>query len=45
MEVFMPVNKAHRGERSVENSEDRLQSFIERIKQRGLEEKVKLGLN
>lgn len=41
-EVFESVHEADRGERSLEESEKRLQAFLERITDRGLANKLKL---
>ncbi|KZP27710.1 hypothetical protein FIBSPDRAFT_917852 [Athelia psychrophila] len=41
-EVFESVSEVHRGERTVEDSEARLQAFTERVTTRGLAKKLKL---
>jgi hypothetical protein len=41
-EVFECVGEAHRGERTVEDSEAQLQTFVGRVTQRGLAKKLKL---
>lgn len=41
-EVFEDVSEAHRGERSVGDSEARLQAFADRVTHRGLTKKLKL---
>ena len=41
-EVFECVGEAHRGERTVEDSEAQLQAFVGRVTQRGLAKKLKL---
>lgn len=41
-EVFENVSEVHRGERSIEDSEARLQAFTDRVTKRGLAKKLKL---
>lgn len=41
-EVFESVSEVHRGERTVEDSEARLQAFTDRVTSRGLAKKLKL---
>jgi hypothetical protein len=40
-ELFESVAEVHRGERTVEESEERLQSFLERVTHRGFSKKLK----
>lgn len=41
-EVFESVSEVHRGERTVEDSEIRLQAFADRVAKRGLAKKLKM---
>ena len=41
-EVFENISEVHRGERTVEDSETRLQAFLGRVAQRGLAKELKL---
>jgi hypothetical protein len=43
-EIFESVSEAHRGERSIEDSEQRLSVFTEKVIARGVDDQIKLKL-